>query len=120
MEKLIWKDVELINQLAKKHNYNRQVDIETLKKDVKKNVKSMGYKNFYQIYFAAKEHMIHEHKGGKKCAPHMRIGIWFPDDLYVTLDCDIHLWNSFERIPSSIEYEKRPQFTKEHQLALVT
>ena len=62
MKKLIWKDVELISQLAEKHNYNRQVDIKALKKDVKKNVKSMGYKDFYKIYFAAKENMVHEHK----------------------------------------------------------
>tara|TARA_R100000963_G_scaffold24995_1_gene17097 strand:+ start:114 stop:485 length:372 start_codon:yes stop_codon:yes gene_type:complete len=109
MKRLLWKDVELINQLAEKNGYNRQVDIDALKRDVKKNVKSMGYKDFYQIYFAAKEYMIHEHKNGKKCAPHMRIGIWFPDDLHITLDCDLHVWNSFEKIPPQTKQEKRPQ-----------
>ena len=108
MKKLLWKDVELINQIAEKNGYNRQVDIDALKTDVKKNVKSMGYNDFYQIYFPAEEYMIHEHKNGKKCEPHMRVGIWFPDDLWVTLDCDLHVWNSFEKILPQTKHEKRP------------
>ena len=136
MKRLIWKDIELINQLAEKHGYNRQVDISALKKDVKKNVKSMGYKDFYQVYFAAKEHMVHEHKDGKKCEPHVRIGVWFPGGLektapessaiarssiHVTLDCDLHLWNSLETLPSSAEQSNLiPQFTRDNQLAMVT
>ena len=98
MRKLLWEDVELINQLAEKNNYNRQIDLSKLKKDVKKNVKSMGYENFDEVIFTAKELMVHEHKSGEKCAPHMRITIWFPEDISVTVDCDIHLWQSFERI----------------------
>ena len=107
MRKVVWKDVELINQLAEKNGYNRQVDITALRKDVEKNVKSMGYKDFDKVCFSAREYLIHEHKGGEKCSPHMRIGIWFPDDMRVTLDCDIHLWNSFERItPQTISNQE--------------
>jgi hypothetical protein len=98
MRKLVWKDVVLINQLAEKYGYNRQIDTDALKRDVMEKVKAMGHKNFERVYFAAKEFILHEHKAGKKCEPHMRIGVWFPDNIHVIMDCDLHLWNSFERI----------------------
>ena len=109
MRKVIWKDVELINEFAEKRDYNRQIDLPKLKKDVKKHVKSMGYENFDEVVFAAKELLLHEHKGGKKCAPHMRIGIWFPNNIQVYVDCDLQLWNSFERV--LYPFKEKPKLT---------
>jgi|TARA_B100001250_G_scaffold220862_1_gene189438 hypothetical protein len=109
MRKVIWRDIELINEVAEKRNYNRQIDLPTLKKEVKKQIKSMGYENFDEVFFAAKEIMIHEHKNGEKCAPHMRIGIWFPDNIQVYVDCDLQLWDSFERILSPFKEHVKPK-----------
>jgi len=109
MRKVIWKDIELINEVAEKRNYNRQIDLSKLKKEVKKQIKSMGYENFNKVFFAAKEIMLHEHKGGKKCAPHMRIGIWFPNNIQVYVDCDLQLWNSFERV--LYPFKEKPKLT---------
>jgi len=41
--KVIWQDIELINKFAEKHGYNRQVDIDKLKVDLKKSIESMTY-----------------------------------------------------------------------------
>ena len=109
MKRLIWKDVELLQKLSEKNNYNRQIDIEPLKKAVKKQVKSMGYLDFDNVYFAAKALMIHEHKGGKKCEPHMRTAIYFPEVGNVTLDCDLHVWNSLENIHPTFDKEPKPR-----------
>ena len=51
--KVIWQDIELINKFAEKHGYNRQVDIDKLKVDLKKSIESMGYKDFDSIVFVA-------------------------------------------------------------------
>jgi|7_EtaG_2_1085326.scaffolds.fasta_scaffold321296_1 hypothetical protein len=109
MKRLIWKDVELLQQLAEKNKYNRQIDLTKLKKEVKKQVKSMGYEDFDSIYFAAKALMIHEHKGGNKCEEHMRSAIYFPEVGNVTLDCDIHVWNSLENIHPTFDKEPKPR-----------
>lgn len=107
MKMLVWKDIELIQQLAKKKGLNRQLDIKRLKSDVKRRVRSLGYRDFDKIYFPAKELMIHEHKAGKKCAPHMRVSIYFPELSTVIIDCDMHLWESFEKMRLPPE-EKTP------------
>ena len=87
MKRLVWEDIEVIQQLAKRKGFNRQLDIKRLKRDAKKQVKSMGYANFKKVYFPARELMIHEHKAGKECEPHMRISIYFPEMPSVVIDC---------------------------------
>lgn len=112
MKRLVWEDIEVIQQLAKRKGFNRQLDIKRLKRDAKKQVKSMGYDNFKKVYFPARELMIHEHKAGKECEPHMRISIYFPEMPSVVIDCDWHLWQSFEKVP--------PVEAKKPNLTLVT
>ena len=111
MKRLVWKDIETIQQIADKKGFNRLLDLKRLKRDVKKKVKSMGYDKFEEVYFPARELMIHEHKAGKLCEPHMRISIYFPELSSVIIDCDMHLWKSFEKVPPAQTQPKEPNLT---------
>ena len=109
MKRLVWKDIETIQQVADRKGFNRRLDLKRLKKDAKKKIKSMGYRKFDEIYFPARELMIHEHKAGKPCEPHMRITIYFPELTSVIIDCDMNLWDSFEKVPTA--QPKKPDLT---------
>ena len=95
------------------------MDIDVLKKYVKNHVKSKGYEDFESVYFPAQEYMVHTHKSGEKCEPHMRIGIWFPDDIHIILDCDVDLWNSFERTSTSFPYSSNKVEIEDLQRLLI-
>ena len=88
-----WEDIKLINKMAKKRGYNRLLDIAKLKKAIQKNWKD----EMEKIKFPATPLLIHEHKAGEPCEKHMRISIYFPKDNRAILDCELYLWNSFER-----------------------
>ena len=47
--------------------------------------------------------MVHEHKEGKKCEPHMRISVWVPGLNQIVLDCDMDLWRSYESLGDATE-----------------
>ena len=91
---ITWDDVKLINKTAEKRGYNRLLDLAKLKKAIQKNWKE----EMEKIKFPATPLLIHEHKAGESCEKHMRISIYFPKDNHAILDCELYLWNSFERI----------------------
>jgi len=100
--KVIWQDIELINKFAEKNGYNRQVDIDRLKVDLKKAIESMGYEDFESIVFVASALLLHQHKGGEECEPHMRISIFLPDLGAAIIDCDLDIWRSLESIDKDL------------------
>jgi len=100
--KVIWQDIELINKFAEKNGYNRQVDLGKLKKELKKAIESMGYDDFESIFFVASAILLHQHKGGEECEPHMRISIFLPEVGSAIIDCDLDLWRSLETIDQSL------------------
>ena len=51
MKRLVWKDIETIQQVADRKGFNRRLDLKRLKRDAKKKVKSLGYDKFEEIYF---------------------------------------------------------------------
>ena len=100
--KVIWQDIELINKFAEKNGYNRQVDIDKLKVDLKNAIESMGYEDFESIVFVASALLLHQHKGGEECEPHMRISIFLPDLGAAIIDCDLDIWRSLESIDKDL------------------
>ena len=40
MKRLVWKDIETIQQVADRKGFNRRLDLKRLKKDAKKNYRS--------------------------------------------------------------------------------
>ena len=100
--KVIWQDIELINKFAEKNGYNRQVDIDRLKADLKKAIESMGYEDFDSIVFVASALLLHQHKSGEECEPHMRISIFLPDLGSAIIDCDLDIWRSLESIDKDL------------------
>ena len=100
--KVIWQDIELINKFAEKNGYNRQVDIDRLKVDLKKAIESMGYDDFDSIVFVASALLLHQHKRGEECEPHMRISIFLPDLGSAIIDCDLDIWRSLETIDKDL------------------
>ena len=91
---MFWEDIEIASHVAKKRNYNRQIN---LSKDVKKVLKNQDLV-LDDTKFAATPIMVHTHKSGEKCMPHMRISVYLPDTGSVLIDCDIDLWKSFPNV----------------------
>jgi len=94
---MFWEDIEIASHVAKKRNYNRQINLSKLKKDVKKVLKNQDLV-LDDTKFAATPIMVHTHKSGEKCMPHMRISVYLPDTGSVLIDCDIDLWKSFPNV----------------------
>tara|TARA_R100000995_G_scaffold20361_2_gene8449 strand:- start:2357 stop:2758 length:402 start_codon:yes stop_codon:yes gene_type:complete len=94
---MYWGDIEMANLLAKKRDYNRQLDTEAIKTLVEDMIAKSGYKvQLDTMRFPATALMVHSHKNGEECMPHMRISINM-GEARVMLDCDMDLWESFTK-----------------------
>ena len=62
----------------------------------------MGYEDFESIVFVASALLLHQHKGGEECEPHMRISIFLPDLGAAIIDCDLDIWRSLESIDKDL------------------
>tara|TARA_R110000796_G_scaffold104855_2_gene214802 strand:- start:776 stop:1126 length:351 start_codon:yes stop_codon:yes gene_type:complete len=97
-------DIELINQLADKKGFNRRVDIDKLRETLSSLVTDLGFGEFEDVVWPISPLLIHEHKQGEKCEPHMRVCVHLGGflDENIIIDCDMHLWESFEKITNEL------------------
>ena len=97
-------DLEVINELAKKHGFNRRVDVKSLRKHLEKEIHHLGFESLDEGVWPISPLLVHEHKAGEKCEPHMRVCMHLMtlgED--VIIDCDMHLWASFPRVEDPTE-----------------
>jgi hypothetical protein len=93
---LDWEDIKKINTLGAKKKFNRVFDLRKFKSYLSTALKERGY-DLSITKFPARPIMLHEHRAGQKCEPHMRVSIRFSDlpcDTFY-IDCDLKLWESF-------------------------
>lgn len=96
---LTWKDLRELIKLSTKRKYNRVLNIDFLFTNIKENYNELND----DTVFIASPLMVHEHKEGKKCEPHMRISVWVPGLNQIVLDCDMDLWRSYETLADATE-----------------